>query len=87
MDGYDILDKPLKIRSADELYEYVQLNYGDAQGRDTNYADSALRAVVNVLNRRMGSGEMQKVAANMPEKIRRLFEEAGKAGAVVFALS
>ena len=75
MDGYDIRDKPVKMRSVEEFFEYVQ-QYYDAQRRDIISADDAVRAVVVVLNRRMGGGEMQKVAANMPEKIRRLFETA-----------
>ena len=75
MDGYDIRNKPVKMRSVEEFFEYVQ-QYYDAQRRDIIRADDVVRAVVAVLNRRMGGGEMQKVAANLPEKIRRLFESA-----------
>ncbi len=76
MDGYDLKEKPLRIRSVEEFYEYIQ-QYYDWQRRETIEAEKATRAVIAVLNRRMGGGEMQKVAANMPEKIRRLFEDAG----------
>ena len=74
LDGYDPANKPLKIRDVEEFYEQIQQNY-DAQRRDIINASAAARAVIKVLSRRMGGGEMAKVASNMPEKIRRLFEE------------
>ena len=80
MDGYDLKDKPLKMKSVEEFYEYIQ-QYYDAQRRDIINSRDAARAVINVLNKRMGGGEMQKVAANMPEKIRRLFQEASQQAA------
>jgi uncharacterized protein (DUF2267 family) len=76
MDGYDLKDKPVRMQSVEEFYEYIQ-QYYDWQRRETIETEKAARAVITVLNRRMGGGEMRKVAANMPEKIKRLFEESG----------
>jgi uncharacterized protein (DUF2267 family) len=76
MDGYDLKDKPVRMRSVEEFYEYIQ-QYYDWQRRETIETEKAARAVITVLNRRMGGGEMRKVAANLPEKIKRLFEESG----------
>jgi uncharacterized protein (DUF2267 family) len=76
MDAYDLKNKPVRIRSIEEFLELVQANY-DASTRDIISAEDATIAVLKVLNTRMGGGEMCKVAANMPEKIRRLFREAG----------
>ena len=60
----------------EEFYEYIQ-QYYDWQRRETIETEKAARAVITVLNRRMGGSEMRKVAANLPEKIKRLFEESG----------
>ena len=76
MDGYDLKDKPVKMRSVEEFYEYIQ-QYYDWQRRETIETEKVARAVITVLNRRMRGGEMRKVAANLPEKIKRLFEESG----------
>jgi len=56
--------------------ELVQVNY-DASMRDIIEPEDAVVVVLNVLNSRMGGGELTKVAANMPEPIKRLFREAG----------
>jgi uncharacterized protein (DUF2267 family) len=74
LDGYDLKNKPLRIRSEDEFFELVQ-QYFDASRRDVVDAEEATEAVARVLNRRMG-GEMTKAASILPEKIRRLFETA-----------
>jgi uncharacterized protein (DUF2267 family) len=76
MDGYDLKNKPARIRGLEDFLELVQVNY-DASMRDIISPEDAVIAVVAVLDRRMGGGEMRKVAANMPEKVRRLFEAAG----------
>ncbi len=76
MDGYDLRDKPLRVRSLEEFYDNVQDNY-DGLRRNTIDTDEASHAVIRALNNRMGGGEMTKVAAVMPEKIKRLFEESG----------
>ncbi len=76
MDGYDFKNRPERIRDVEAFLEYVQANY-DASMRDIISPEDATIAVIKVLNTRMGGGEMRKVAATMPEKIRRLFKEAG----------
>ncbi len=76
VDGYDLRNKPARIRDLEGFLEYVQANY-DVSMRDVIDPEDATIAVIGVLNKRMGGGEMSKVAANMPEKIRRLFREAG----------
>jgi uncharacterized protein (DUF2267 family) len=47
MDGYDVRDKPLKMRSVEEFYEYTQ-QYYDAQRRDIINASEVARGVINV---------------------------------------
>jgi uncharacterized protein (DUF2267 family) len=76
MDGYDLKNRPERIRDVEGFLEYVQANY-DASTRDIISSEDATIAVIKVLNTRMGGGEMRKVAATMPEKIRRLFKVAG----------
>ncbi len=76
MDGYSLKNKPERIRDLEGFLAYVQANY-DASMRDVINPEDAVITVVNVLNSHMGGGEMRKVAANMPEAIRRLFKEAG----------
>jgi uncharacterized protein (DUF2267 family) len=71
LDGYYLENKPVKIRDANDFLLYVQANY-DSQGDIID----AEEVVVAVLTRRMGGGEMRKIAATMPERIRRLFESA-----------
>jgi uncharacterized protein (DUF2267 family) len=75
MDGYDLKEKPAKIRSIEEFDETVQ-QYYDGTMRELIFAEDAASAVLKVLNRRIGGGEMRKVAATMPEGLRRLFEPA-----------
>jgi uncharacterized protein (DUF2267 family) len=54
----------------------VQAN-NDASMRDIIEPEDAVVVVLNVLNSHIGGGELTKVAANMPEPIKRLFKEAG----------
>lgn len=77
MDGYDIKDKPLTMRSLDEFFEMVQQNY-DGQRRDIVNAGQASRAVIKVLKNKMG-GEVLKASASMPGAIKRLFENPDEA--------
>ncbi len=76
MDGYDYKGKPLKIKTIEEFYDAIQLNY-DSQRRDTVSPDEAARGVINMLYKKVGEGEMRKVADNMPIKIRPLFQLRG----------
>lgn len=76
MDGYTLKNKPERIRDLEGFLELVQVNYG-ASMRDIIEPEDAVVVVLNVLNSRMGGGELTKVAANMPEPIKRLFREAG----------
>ncbi|MCW3998858.1 MAG: DUF2267 domain-containing protein [Candidatus Bathyarchaeota archaeon] len=77
LDGYTLREKPVKLRDADEFLLYVQANY-DSQG-DIIDAEEVVEAVAAVLTRRMGGGEIQKIASTMPHKIRRLFQTAPEA--------
>lgn len=72
LDGYTLKEKPVKLRDADEFLLYVQANY-DSQMGDIIDAEEVVEAVVTVLTRRMGGGEIQKIAATLPERVRRLF--------------
>lgn len=75
MDGYDYKAKPEKVKTVEEFDLAIQ-QYYDGSRRDIVYSEDAAKAVVTVFNRRMGGGEMQKVAAALPQLIRRLFEPA-----------
>ncbi len=77
MDGYDPRDKPLKMKTIEEFYDCIQ-DYYDAQRRAVINPEDAARGVINTLALRMGGGEMQKVADNMPERIKPLFERAAQ---------
>ena len=75
MDAYDYKPKLEKLRSIEEFDDLVQ-QYYDKTRRDLVYSEDAATAVVKVLNRRMNGGEMRKVAATLPEVVKRLFEPA-----------
>ncbi len=76
IDGYTLKNKPSRIRDLEGFLELVQANY-DATMRDIIEPEDAVVVVLNVLNSHIGGGELTKVAANMPEPIKRLFREAG----------
>lgn len=72
LDGYTMKEKPVKLRDAEEFLLYIQANYDSRLG-DIIDTEEVVKAVVAVLTQRMGGGEMQKIAATMPERIKRLF--------------
>lgn len=76
MDGYDLTEKPAKIWTQDLFFELIQEYYNPFE-RNAIHPEDAVRAVARVLNRRMGGGEMCKVAASMPLEIKELFRQAG----------
>ena len=73
LDGYTLSGKPVKIRTIEEFFGYVQDRYGAGQGNIIN-ADEACRGVINVISDKVGEGEMRKLVANMPEDLRPLFQ-------------
>jgi uncharacterized protein (DUF2267 family) len=75
MDGYDYKATPERIHSIEEFDDSVQQHY-DRTRRDIIYSEDAVIAVIKVLNRRICGGEMTKVAATLPEEVKRLFEPA-----------
>ena len=76
MDGYDLTEKPARIWTQDLFFELIEEYYNPFK-RNAIHPEDAVRAVVRVLNRRMGGGEMCKVAATMPLEIKELFRQAG----------
>ncbi len=74
MDGFDLKEKPLRIKTAQEFYDCVQARY-DSRRIDSIYAEDVVHAILSVLSRRIGSGEMTKIFANMPADIKRVFEQ------------
>jgi uncharacterized protein (DUF2267 family) len=76
MDGYDLTEKPTRIWTQDLFFELIEEYYNPFK-RNAIHPEDAVRAVVRVLNRRMGGGEMSKVAATMPLEIKELFRQAG----------
>jgi uncharacterized protein (DUF2267 family) len=71
-DGYDLHDKPMKMRTIEEFFDHIQERYGSGQHNFVN-ADEACRGVINVLSDKVGDGEMEKIIGNMPEDLRPLF--------------
>lgn len=76
MDGYDLAEKPAGIWTQDLFFELVEEYYNPFK-RNAIHPEDAVRAVIRVLNRRMGGGEMCKFAATMPLEIKELFRQAG----------
>ena len=76
MDGYDLTEKPAGIWTQDLFFELVEEYYNPFK-RNVIHPEDAVCAVIRVLNRRMGGGEMCKVAATMPLEIKELFRQAG----------
>ncbi len=73
MDGYDYTQKPIRMRTVDEFYSCVQ-DYYDSQRRDVIDVAAATRAVVTMLKRRVGEGEMNKIVASMPLELKPVFQ-------------
>ena len=68
MDGYDLKDKPLKMKSVEEFYEYIQ-QYYDAQRRDIINSRDAARAVINVLNKGWAAAKCRKLPLTCLKKL------------------
>ncbi len=73
MDGYDYQQKPVRMRTIEDFYSCIQ-DYYDSQRRDEINAEDATHAVITMLKKRIGEGEMHKVAANMPLELKPLFQ-------------
>lgn len=73
-DGYDPTDKPLTIRDRDRFYELVRERFGE---QPLN-AETATRAVLAVLYRRVSKGQMEDVKSSMPDALKGLFTAAEK---------
>jgi len=74
-DGYDPSGKPLTIRSREELFNEIQDRFDKAEGLS---GEVITRAVLKVLYRRVGEGEMDDIKDNMPADIQGLFIAAKK---------
>jgi uncharacterized protein (DUF2267 family) len=75
-DSYDP-DQNLELKTEEEFYKQVQNHY-DAQMRDIISAQEATRGVINTLIKRIGEGEMNKVADTMPLKLKPLFQHRNR---------
>jgi uncharacterized protein (DUF2267 family) len=74
-EGYDPSEnKKEKIRTLQKFYERIQTHYDPSQ-RDIISGQQAAFGVINVLFKRIGEGEMHKVADNMPLKLKPLFKQ------------
>ncbi len=69
-DGWNPLDTPVKIRSANEFLQAVQDHMGPNPTIDAN---RAAHAVFALLNARISAGEISDVRNNLPEHIRDLW--------------
>lgn len=76
IDQYDFTEKPAKIFTQSLFLELVE-EYYNPYKRNQIHPEETVCAVIKVLNRRMGGGEMRKVAAIMPNEIKELFNQAG----------
>jgi len=74
-DGYDPSGKPLTIRSREELFNEIQDRFDKAEGLS---GEVITRAVLKVLYRRVGEGEMDDIKDSMPADIQGLFIAAKK---------
>jgi uncharacterized protein (DUF2267 family) len=74
-DGYDPSGKPLTIRSREELFDEIQDRFDKAEGLS---GEIITRAVLKVLYKRAGEGEMDDIKENMPADIQGLFIAAKK---------
>ena len=74
MDNYNPpQDKSEKIKTLEEFYDSIQ-DYYDSQRRDVISAKEASTGVIKTLFKKIGSGEMRKLADNMPLKLKPLFQ-------------
>jgi uncharacterized protein (DUF2267 family) len=74
-DGYDPSGKPLQIRDREKLFEEIQERFDKASGLN---GEVITRAVLKVLYRRVGEGEMDDIKDSMPDDIQGLFIAAKK---------
>lgn len=73
MDGYDYQEKPARIKTVEDFYNCIQ-EYYDVLRRDELNAKDVTHAVVTMLKKRVGEGEVRKIAANMPAELKPLFQ-------------
>ncbi|MGE5556152.1 MAG: DUF2267 domain-containing protein [Methanocella sp.] len=76
LDGYDYSKKPAPISTQNLFFELVEEYYNPLK-RNLIHPETVAPTVIRVLNRRIGGGEMSKVAAVMPLELKELFREAG----------
>ena len=70
-EGWDPTGKPLKLRTREEFLARIAHELRDVEnGLDP---ELAARAVFQVLDRRIGPGEVDDLKASLPEKIRELW--------------
>lgn len=68
-----VLNRKERIKSVEEFYESIQ-EYYDHQKRDIISGKKIASGVIRALFNRIGKGEMQKVADNMPLNLKVLFQ-------------
>lgn len=69
-EGWKPSDKPLKMNSLDEFYNYVR---GKGLPQDLE-AEGACRSVMEMLSRRISSGELADIRAGLPKDLKGLIE-------------
>jgi uncharacterized protein (DUF2267 family) len=69
---WDPTGKPIKMRHKDEFLERVSETFGRTSDLD---AEKGARAVFRVLGLRISEGEMQDIAAILPDELRELWPE------------
>ncbi len=72
-DSYDH-EQNKEIKTVEDFFIQVQCHY-DSQMRDIIGAQEATCGVINTLFKRIGEGEMKKVADAMPLKLKSLFRQ------------
>ena len=74
-DGYDPTGKPINVDRRDQFFDLVQERFEKRSGLN---GEEITRAVLKVLYKKVGSGEMDDIKDNMPKDIQGLFTAAKK---------
>jgi uncharacterized protein (DUF2267 family) len=71
-EGWRLADRPIRVRSFDELIELVRWHLGGPRLADVDPVE-VLRAVMRVLGRHVSAGELEQVVHSLPRPLARFW--------------
>lgn len=72
-EGWQPSNMPIKIRSKEEFLELIKQDFAK-EGEEVN-PEEIVKAVFNVIKRRIADGEIKDILSELPKHIREIFEQ------------